>query len=302
MQKFLTFFLLLCTLSCFSQSEYDLFESYNSEFLKKQNSKIKSVTGFRNLKGGLQKITSYKEFSAVGLPTKIVEYDENSNELRTVEFIYTSFGRPLLINTFKKDKKIATSEFYYDSSRSLHYYKDYVYSSLDGKKMLLWKTDYEYYSNKKVKAIIKMEVSDILPKRDTVEILYFDASGAKTKSYFDMAGYKQYTTYQWNQGKTEMKESEYSGDSIQSTTIHKYKGVYEIERSEIGSNKPLVFWKYDNQNRLSQTNASIIITQDLVYDVKGYLINESWTANFPELVKDNDSKIMRFTYEYKFRK
>ena len=302
MQKFLTFFLLLSTLSSFSQSDYDLFESYNSEFLKKQNSKIKSVTGFRSLKSGLLKINSYKEFSDFGLPTKIVEYDENSNELRTLEFIYTSFRRPFLINTFQKGKKFTTSEFHYDSTKSLQYFKDYVYSSLDGQKMLLWKKGYEYYSNKKVKTIMKMEVSDILPKQDTMEILYFNTGGIKTKSYFDMAGFKQYITYQWNQEKTEMKECEYNGDTLEKTTIHKYKGEFEIERYEVGKKDALVFWKYDKQNRLIQTNASIIMTQDFGYDVKGYLVKESWTANFPELVRDSDYKIMRFIYEYKFRK
>lgn len=302
MRKFLTILLLLCSLFSFSQNNYDLFESYNTEVLKKQNSKVISVTGIRNSESGNRKIISYKEFSDAGLPTKIVEYDENSTELRTVEFVYTNFSRPLLINTFRNGKKLTTSEFHYDSTRRLQYFKDYVYSSLDGQKMLLWKTDYEYYNNNKIKSITKMEVSDVLPQKDTVEILFFDTLGVNTKSYFDMAGYTHYFTYQWNQDKTEMKECDYVGDSIQSTTIHKYKSDLEIERYEIGSKKPLVFWKYDNQSRLIQTNAALYVTQDLIYDVNGYLIKESWTATFPELVKGGDSKIMKLTYKYKFRK
>src|SRR5688572_12080771 len=237
MQKFLTIFLFLCSLSCFSQSDYDLFESYNTEFLKKKNSKIKSVTGFRDSNDTLPKISSYKEFSAVGLPTKIVEYDENSNELRTIEFIYTNSALLSAINTFENGKKFTTSEFYYDSAKKVKYFKDYVYSSSDGNKILLWKTDFEYYDNKKLKTIIKMEVSGVLPKRDTVEMLFFDTSGVQTKSYFDMSGYKHYFIYQWNQDKTEMKEYDYSDDSIQSIITHKYIGEYEIERVESDSNK-----------------------------------------------------------------
>jgi YD repeat-containing protein len=302
MQKYLAILFSLFSQTCFSQNAYELFESYNTEFLKKQNSKIISVTGFRNLNDSPQKIISYKEFSPAGLPTKIVEYDENSIELRTIEFIYTSSGQPSMINTFQNGKKFTTTEFYYDSVKILKYFKEYVYSSLDGNKMLLWKTDFEYYHNKKSKTILKLEVSDVLPKQDTVEIIFFDTSGVKTKSYFDMTGYRQTRIYKWNQDKTEMTEYDYNADSLQSTILHKYKGEYEIERSENGSDRPVLFWKYDKKNRLTQTNSAIFFSQDFTYDSEGYLVKEIWTAAFPELVKDNDFKKMPFRYEYKFRK
>jgi YD repeat-containing protein len=302
MHKLLTLLLLLCTLCCFSQNHYELFQQYNTALLKKQNAKIKSVTGFFHSKDGKRKVSSYREFSAAGLPTTVVEYDANFDELNTIKITYTNFGQPLLVTTFEKGRKSSTSEFHYDPTNRLTYFKEYVYSSYDGQKMLSQKTIYNYHANKKVKSIITMNVSSVLPKQDTTEILSFDTSGLKTASYFQMAGYKNRVIYQWNPDQTEMKEYDYNNDSLQHATTHKYKAGLEIERVESDSNRLVAFWKYDKANRLIQTNAALYFTQDFTYNTKGYLMKENWTATFPELVKDDFFKIMMFNYEYKFRK
>jgi YD repeat-containing protein len=300
MQRIILFLILLSSLTSFCQNEYDFFESYNTEELLAKNRRINSVTELRQVKTNSWKVNSYIEFSIKGLPAKTITYDENGIKTRTVEFVYNSQGQLSIIKTFEKDKITGATEFDYTPGKLVNRYKDYVYSSYDGEKMALWETNFAYNSNRTIKQITRMVVSDIRKTRDTIEVNYFDTSGIKVKQYYNFAGPKENILFQWNPDKTDMKEVHIKNDTISNIVTHKYQGKHEIERLDDSNEESRIYWKYDKQNRKIETNEALLFVERLTYNTNGYLISKSWTVTFP--VKKGDPEILRFKYVYKFRK
>ena len=239
-----------------------------------------------------------QRFNSHGLPTSLIQYDRQANEAQKKEFIYDSVGNISKIEGYKNGTHDETTEFDINSLRQIISYTDYVYSSYDGEKMLVWKTMLEYNPNGAIKRTIKLEGN-----RDTVETDFYNAHGVLTKSLWHQEGLR--TTkilYLWNQDSTEMKEVHYEDDStIYNTITHKYKGGKEIQKIDPVTSQQPFYWKYDDKGRLIETNEQFFYVQYLQYNQEGYIIKKIIKIVFSDSDNEGAPKKIQLRYEHVFR-
>jgi len=297
MSKFFLTILLLTSVQGFAQFDYDMFKNYTEVTTQERNKKLISTTEYQQDKGQWIK-TSLQQFNSHGLPTTLIQYDQQANEAQKKEFIYDSVGNILKIEGYKNATHYETTEFDINSSKQITSYTDYVYSSYDGEKMLVWKTMLEYNPNGTLKRTIKLEGN-----KDTVEIDFYNNHGVLTKSLWHQEGLR--TTkilYLWNQDSTEMKEVHYEDDStIYNTIKHKYKGGKEIQKIDPVTSQQPFYWKYDDKGRLTETNEQFFYVQYFQYNQDGYITNKIIKIIFSDSGNEGLPKKIQMKYEYVFR-
>lgn len=79
MNKFFLSLFLLISYQTFAQFDYKLFISYSDKITKQRNSKLLNVTEFQQDKNLWVK-TSFQQFNLQGLPTTIIQYDQQGKE------------------------------------------------------------------------------------------------------------------------------------------------------------------------------------------------------------------------------
>ncbi len=298
MSKLFLTILLLTSFKAFSQFDYDLFKSYTDNTTQDRNKKIIDATEYQQEKKIWIK-TSLQQFNLDGLPTILIQYDQQGKEAIKKEFVYNSVQCISKIETYKNGTHEETTEFDKNSLQQIISYTDYVYSSYDGKKMLVWKTMLEYNSNGTIKKTIKLE-SD---KKDTAETDFYNKVGVLTKSLWNQSGLRtRKIVYIWNNDSTEMKEEHYENDStIYNTITHDYKERKEIKKIDSLTSPQPFYWKYDEKGRVVETNEQYFYVQYFRYDTAGYPTNKTINVLFSDSDEKDLPKKIEFRYEYTFR-
>lgn len=298
MNKLLLIILLLTSFQTFAQFDYDLFKSYTANTVQEHNKKVSDVTEYQQEKKIWVK-TSVQQFNLQGLPTILIQYDQQGKEAIKKDFVYDTVQCISQIETYKNGKHEETTEFEINSLRQIISYTDYVYSSYDGEKMLVWKTILEYNHNGTINKTTKLEGN----KKDTVETDFYNEVGVLTKSLWNQGGLR--TTkieYIWTNDSTEMKEVHYENDSTTYNTItHNYKDRKEIKKIDPVTSPQPFYWKYDDKGRVIETNEQYFYVQYFRYDTNGYLTNKTINVLFSDSDEKDLPKKIEFKYEYKFR-
>ncbi|WP_442794933.1 hypothetical protein [Pelobium manganitolerans] len=300
MKKLLPIIFLLTTLQTFGQFDYELFQQYADKSTRQQNISINSVTELQLQDNGKWTKTLIQQFNNQGLPTMLIQLDQQGGESEKKEFIYDTAGQISKIEYYKGGNHFSSTEFKVNEKGQITSYSDYVYSSLGGEKMDLWKTYLEYNSNKTLKKIIKTQSND----KDTTEINFYDTLGVPTKSLWHQGGLR--TTkieYVWSKDRTEMKEMHYENDtSIYTTVIHKYKDNKEIEKTDPSTSPKPFYWKYDKSGRVIETNEAFFYILYFTYDNDGRLASKTMNVLFSDSDEKDLPKKIQFKYEYQLRK
>jgi hypothetical protein len=287
------------TLQTFGQSDYELLQSYLNK--PEQNKLVASITELHLQNNKTWKKNYVQQFNLQGLPTLLIRYGEKDEELEKKAFIYDNKNHISKMETYKGGKHQGTAAFETNSSGQVISCTEYVYSSYDGEKMFLWKTIFDYYPNHAIEKSIRVEGKT---KQDTVEINFYDTSGVKTKSLWNMGGLR--TTkieFIWNNDKSEMKELHCENDTtIYTTIVHKYKNSKEVERMDPSTSSQPFYWKYDSNGRIIETNEAFYYVTYNEYDISGRLKNKTWNVLFSDGPKNDLPKKFYFKYEYQLRK
>lgn len=300
MKKLLPILLLLTALQAFGQFDYELFQQYTDKSTRLQNISINSVTELQLQDDGKWAKTLVQQFNDLGLPTIFVQLDQQGVESEKKEFFYNTAGHISKIEYYKGGNHFSSTEFNVNKNGQITSYSDYMYSSLGGEKMNLWKTYLDYNSNKTIKKIVKTQSLD----KDTTEINFYDTLGIPTKSIWHQGGLR--TTkieYVWSKDRTKMKEIHYENDtSIYTTVTHKYKDNKEIEKIDPSTSPKPFYWKYDNSGRVIETNEAFFYILYFTYDNNGRLTNKTLNVLFSDSTEKDLPKKIQFKYEYQFRK
>ena len=297
--KFILATFLITSFQAVGQFDYDLFEQYADSSVRQKNIKVKSVTELQSEDKNHWIKTSYQQFNLQGLPIKFVQYDQQGNEAAIKQFDYDTNQQISKIETYKGSKHDATTEFEINAAKQITSYTDYGYSTLNGEKLLIWKTFIDYNSNNTIRRKIELEGD----AKDTVEIDYYDSLGTQIKSIQNRSGLRTTKViYAWNSDKTEMKELNYENDSsIYNVIVHKYKDKKEIQKIDsLTSSKPF-YWKYDNNGRVIETNEAFFYVSYFTYNKDGYIIDKTINVLFSDSDEKDLPKKIYFKYEYEFR-
>lgn len=299
MSKLFLIILLFTSFQAFAQFDYDLFKNYTEAATQQRDKKITSVTEYVQEKGQWVKASS-QQFNVKGLPTFIIKFDEQGNEVQKKEFIYDPTGSISKIEGYNNGTHETTTEFDINSLQQIISYTDYVYSSYDSEKLVVWRSMLEYNLNGTIKESIKLQGDN----KDTVEVDFYNTNGVLTKSLWHQGGLR--TTkilYVWNRDSTEMKEAHYENDSTVYTTItHKYKGGKEIARIDPSTSPKPFYWKYDDKGRLIETDEQFFYVQYFQYNPEGFVTKKTINVLFSDSDEKDLPKKIQFKYEYEFRK
>jgi hypothetical protein len=297
--KLLSAIFLMTSLQAFGQFDYELFQQYADSSMRQQNIKIKRITELQSEDKNKWIKTSYQELNLQGLPKELVQYDQQENKAAMKQFLYDSNNHILKTETYKGNNHEETTEFEVNAAGQITSYTDYVYSSADGEKLLVWKTYIDYNFNNTINKKIQLEGDN----KDTVEVDYYDTLGVQTKTIQNRSGLR--TTkieYVWNKEKTEMKELHYENDSSVYTTItHKYKNQKEIERLDPSTSPKPIYWKYDSNGKVIETNENLYYVLYLTYDKDERLTDKVMNVLFSDADEKDLPKKIYFKYEYELR-
>jgi len=289
---------LITSFKVFAQFDYQIFQEFSNPIIKQQNSKLISVTELQLADRNNWLKISYQEFNPDGLPNKLIQYDKANIEIRQMHFYYSDEGEISRIETYEGKKHNGSTEFKLNASGQVVLYTEYIYSSLDSKKLLVGKTFIEYYPDKTIKKTINIETD-----ADTSKVNYYSTSGELVKSIWKIQGLR--TTkieYLWNKDKTEMKENHYENDtSIYSTVIHRYRNKKEVERIDPSISMKPFYWKYDSNGRVIETNQDYYDVIYYSYDNEGRLVNKIMNILFTDSSEKDLPKKVSYKYEYKLR-
>jgi len=289
---------LITSFKVFAQFDYQIFQEFSNPIIKQQNSKLISVTELQLADRNNWLKISYQEFNPDGLPNKLIQYDKANIEIRQMHFYYSDEGEISRIETYEGKKHNGSTEFKLNASGQVVLYTEYVYSSLDSKKLLVGKTFIEYYPDKTIKKTINIKTD-----ADTSKVNYYSTSGELVKSIWKIQGLR--TTkieYLWNKDKTEMKENHYENDtSIYSTVIHRYRNKKEVERIDPSISMKPFYWKYDSNGRVIETNQDYYDVIYYSYDNEGRLESKIMNILFSDSSEKDLPKKVNYKYEYKLR-
>jgi len=289
---------LITSFKVFAQFDYQIFQEFSNPIIKQQNSKLISVTELQLADRNNWLKISYQEFNPDGLPNKLIQYDKANIEIRQMHFYYSDEGEISRIETYEGKKHNGSTEFKLNASGQVVLYTEYVYSSLDSKKLLVGKTFIEYYPDKTIKKTINIKTD-----ADTSKVNYYSTSGELVKSIWKIQGLR--TTkieYLWNKDKTEMKENHYENDtSIYSTVIHRYRNKKEVERIDPSISMKPFYWKYDSNGRVIETNQDYYDVIYYSYDNEGRLESKIMNILFFDSSEKDLPKKVNYKYEYKLR-
>ena len=287
-------------LQAFGQFDYELFQQYADKSTRQQNISINTVTELQLLVDGKWVKTLVQQFNAQGLPTTLVQFDQQGGETEKKEFLYDPNGQISKIESYKGGNHFSSTEFNVNENGQITSYADYVYSSLGGEKMDLWKTYLNYNFNKTLKKIIKTQSNH----KDTTEINFFDTLGVPVKSLWNQGGLR--TTkieYVWSKNRTEMKEMHYENDtSIYTTVTHKYKDNKEVEKIDPSTSPKPFYWKYDKSGRVLETNEAFFYILYFTYNSDGRIASKTMNVLFSDSDEKDLPKKIQFKYEYQVRK
>jgi hypothetical protein len=294
---FLPLVFLSFSYSAFAQFDYDMFKSYDNSVAKLANRKINSVTEYQLQKGGAWLKVMFQQFNLSGLPDALIQYNEKGEPGERKDFVYDSKGQILKIESYKGKKHSETTEFEFNVSGEMVAYSIFVYSSLNGEKMLFRKAAMEYYSNKVIKKKIEMD------GKDTSEVNFFDDRGQLTRSLMNEGGLRtKKIIYVWNKDKTIMKENHYENDkTIYSVITHKYKNGNEIQMLDKDTSPQPFYWKYDKDGRVIETNEGLFDIVYNTYNSDGRLVNKAVKILFSDSNEKDLPKTIRYKYEYQLR-
>jgi hypothetical protein len=270
MKVLLSTFLFLISVQTFAQFDYDHYINLTTSESLLQNMKFSSITEFQSEKKGNKTKLSEQQFLKDGFPSTITQFDQQGQIAEKKEFIYEQpTNRIKSIETYKNNKLQSSTEFELNHSGQILSYTDYVYSSLDGKKLFVWKTFLDYNLNGTLKKTIKLEGDN----KDTTEIVFYNGYGIKTKELWNEGGIRaKKIEYTYNNDSTEMLQKEYENDTtIFNTVIHKYKDKKEIERIDPATSNRPFYWRYDKFGRVIETNESFYYVLYFDYNSDGSL-------------------------------
>ena len=251
----------------YSQFDYETFKSFKAK--QEKNKSLKSIFAFEIKGKNERQMISKIYFNQVGLPDSIIQFREGTKYIKKI-FQYGN-GQISKIETFRKGELDETTEFDLDEKRRIKNYTEYVYSSYDGKKLVTFKTILHYYQNGNIRKKIKLRGHRL----DTNTVSTFHEDGRPLFTYYSNTGKTVKKAFVWNDDLSEMKELNYEkNNTVYDTVLHFYKNKLEIKRIDnITSKKPL-FWKYDGQHRLIETNQNVFIIQYFEYNKSGFLIKQ----------------------------
>lgn len=296
MSKLFTSLLILITLQCFGQDDFELYTNLTSKSSIIEHQKISLITEYKSEVTGEKVKTEVQYFLKNGYPKTIIKFNKQGQVSSKTEFIYDIDERIHSIETYKMDVHQSSTEFELNRFGQISTYIEYVYSSNDGEKLFLWKTLFEYNPNSTIKKSIKLQGYN----SDTAEINLYNGNGVKKKTILNMSGLR--TTkidYVYNSDSSEMLENHFDTDStIYLTIIHKYKNNFEVEKIDPASSNQVIYWKHDEFGRIIETNEAVFFITYYKYNSDGFIINKTWEeVIFYPNVKDIPRKI-EFEYEY----
>lgn len=166
MKNKLTLILILFPILGFCQFDYDLFISYKTNL--EQNKRLLSITEYQLDTVGKKQLSAKTYFNRFGLPDSLLQF--SSNNVTSKKVLKYNDSKLISIETYKGDTHEASAEFDYNGKDQITSYTDYVYSSYDGEKLLVYYTELTYHQNGSVKKLIKMSNF----KKDTIEIAEFN--------------------------------------------------------------------------------------------------------------------------------
>lgn len=287
--------LFLTSFQTFAQFDYEVYEALTSKESLGLNRKTKKRIEFQSEKGGEKTKISTRQFLKSGFPEEIIQFDKEGMISIKKNFVYTSDGILKSIETFKNGTHEASTEFMVNQTGNIVNYTEYVYSSYDGEKTLLWKTFLDYNPNGTLKEKVKLEESG-----DTSEVNFYDESGSLIKTLYNMSGLR--TTkieYLYSKDSTTMLEKHYEDKKkVYLTITHRYKDKKEIERTDTSISEKPFYWKYDKNGKVIETNENFFYILYFKYDSEGRLTNKTVEVLFSDSDEKDLPKKIDFFYEY----